>query len=72
MVPRRRLELPQDCSYTPLKRARLPIPPPGQARRELYQLFAQEIGVLLIFMIQMPGACAHDIYVLLYIAGKFA
>ena len=35
MVPRRRLELPQDCSYTPLKRARLPIPPPGHAQGRL-------------------------------------
>jgi hypothetical protein len=28
VVPWRGLEPPQDYSYTPLKRARLPIPPP--------------------------------------------
>ena len=28
LVPWERLELSQDCSYTPLKRARLPVPPP--------------------------------------------
>src|SRR3989338_6446897 len=31
MVPRRRLELQYPCGYTPLKRARLPISPPGHS-----------------------------------------
>ena len=40
MVTRRRLELPQDCSYTPLKRARLPIPPPGQVTGQTVAILA--------------------------------
>ena len=44
MVPWRRFELPQDCSYTPLKRARLPISPPRQRKmaERVYQRITSE------------------------------
>lgn len=44
MVPWRRLELPQPCGYTPLKRARLPIPP--LRRHHIFSVFLEVTPII--------------------------